>query len=72
MLKQISPVSGLGIHLKHVFQNMAMYERHFLENIVIMKKHQVKLKQKWIAEIGLIVLTTQLKKDSDEKMYSSE
>jgi len=27
----------------------------FLVNILMMKKHQVKLKQNWVAEIGLIV-----------------
>ena len=46
-------------------------KREFLPNILTMKKHQVKLKQPWIAEIGLSELSYQFTKESGvDKPYS--
>ena len=38
----------------------------FLVNTLLMKKHQVKLKQTWIAETRFNVLNYQIQRDSDE------
>ena len=41
----------------------------FLANILMMKKHLVKLKQTWMTEIRFNVLNHPIKKDSNEDMF---
>jgi len=41
-----------------------------LVKILMMKKHQVKLKQIWIAEIKFNALNHPIQRDSDEDMYA--
>ena len=74
MHKQFSSPSEQGIHFRARFQNWALrllinVKEVFLEDILMMKKHQVNLKQRLIVEIGLSVLNHPVhKNDSNENM----
>ena len=71
MHKQISPASGYGIHLQAWIPKLAItllknIKEEVFANILMKKKHEVKWKQTWIAEIELNVLYQSTYKDSDK------
>ena len=60
---------------RHEFQKLAVVllvnaKEVFLPNILMVKKHQIRLKQTWVAEIKFNVLNPSNLKDSDKDMYS--
>ena len=71
MHKQVSSASAYGIHLQAWIPNLVMMllvniKKEFLANILLRKKHQIKVRQTWIAEKSFNVLHCSLYKALDK------